>query len=138
MSLSPEGRRRLIRHLGLNPEDQKDFSDSLDRLMDDVSKCAPEHLFIKPSRLGLSYSMGSQFFGRIERVNSGGLLGKSRNWPSETTLNTNRLNGRPVASFGFSVNPPAARRSPERLKEAFSWWFARAETRRIIERMMQK
>lgn len=62
---------------------------------------------------------------------------KPRNWPSEMTLNTNRLNERPVGSFGLSLNPPAARRSPARLKEAFSWWFARAETRRIIERMMQ-
>jgi len=64
-------------------------------------------------------------------------LSKPRNWPSETTLNTNRLNGSPVGSFGFSINRPAARRSPTRLKEAVTWWFARAETRRIIERMMQ-
>lgn len=66
------------------------------------------------------------------------LLGKPRNWPSETTLNTNRLNDRPITSFTFNNNPPAARRSPARLKEAVSWRLARAEARRIIERMMQK
>jgi hypothetical protein len=118
MSLSPEGRRRLIRHLGLNPEDQKDFSDSLDRLMDDVSKCAPEHLFIKRSGFGRSYGIGTQFFGRIERINAGDLIG---------------LNCRCTPTLGLPPKHSLARR-----KQAASWWFARAETRRIIERMMQK
>ena len=37
----------------------------------------------------------------------------------------------------IQVIPPVVRGSPARLKEAVSWWFARAETRRVIERMLQ-
>lgn len=77
-----------------------------------------------------SFSISRQFVGRVER--------QRPNWPSETTRNTNAAQD---TSKGFFVttgpNPPAARHSPARLKEAVSWWFARAEARRIIERMMQ-
>lgn len=37
----------------------------------------------------------------------------------------------------IQVIPPVLRGSPARLKEAVSWWLARAETSRIIERMMR-
>lgn len=70
-----------------------------------------------------------------------GLPDKLSNWPSRTTLSTNMLHrslrGEQTYMFELSNQAPAARRSPARLKEAVSWWFARAETRRIIERMMQ-
>lgn len=77
-----------------------------------------------------SMGLRHQAIGRVERI--------VPNWPSETTRNTNAAQD---TSRGFFVttgpNPPAARRSPARLKEAISWRFARAETRRIIARMMQ-
>ncbi|MNJ10735.1 hypothetical protein D3C77_48990 [compost metagenome] len=63
--------------------------------------------------------------------------GPARNWPSETTLNTNRLNGVSTYYLSFSNNPPAARRSPARNAEAQHWRTARAQTREIIERMMR-
>lgn len=65
------------------------------------------------------------------------------NWPSLTTRKTNNLEAymrNPLYLNGIMVyrgGSPAARRSPARMKDAVDWRIARAETRKIIERMVQ-
>ena len=65
------------------------------------------------------------------------------NWPSLTTRKTNNLEAymrNPQYLNGIMVSrggSPAARRSPARMQEALNWRIARAETRKIIERMVQ-
>lgn len=65
------------------------------------------------------------------------------NWPSLITRKTNNLEAwmrNPRHFNGMAVHPggsPAARHSPARMKDAVDWRIARAETRKIIERMMQ-
>ena len=125
MSRSPEEKRQLIARLRAAAEAQK-FKGPFPTCPDGESASAIEFNVLYP--VGVS---------PLVYADIPAPLFPERNWPSETTLNTNRLNDRPVTSFSFSNNSPAARRSPARLKEAVSWWFARAEARRIIERMMQ-
>lgn len=63
------------------------------------------------------------------------------NWPSLTTRQTNRMEAGLRLQRGFHVwvgtRAPAARRSPARMQEAVNWRIARAEARKIIERMGQ-
>lgn len=125
MSRSPEEKRRLIARLRAAAEAQE-FKGPFPACPDGESESAIEWNVLYP--VGVS----PLIYADIPAP-----LFPERNWPSETTLNTNRLNTRPITSFSFSNNPPAARHSPARLKEAISWRFARAETRRIIERMVQ-
>lgn len=142
MSLSPEGRRRLIKGLGLSPKD----ADDMERLMKDVWQCQPDHQW--PTEKLSSNPFKSRLTG-LFRANSGRTINcrcvalplNRPNWPSQITQNTNSLEAamRGERDHWTSIGGelPAARRSPERLKAAVGWWFARAEARRIIERMMQ-
>lgn len=65
------------------------------------------------------------------------------NWPSLTTRKTNNLEtymSNPRYLNGVVVyrgGSAAARRSPARMQEAVNWRVARAEARKIIERMVQ-
>lgn len=127
MSRSPEEKRRLIERLRAAAVEAQKFKGPFPTCPDGESPGAIE--------FNIFYPVGAN---PLVYADIPAPLFPERNWPSETTLNTNRLNERPAPSFRSSNNPPAARRSPARLKEAVSWWFARAETRRIIERMVQK
>lgn len=126
MSRSPEEKRRLIERLMKAAEEQR-FKGPFPTCPDGESPGAIEFNIFYP--VGVS---------PLVYADIPAPLFPERNWPSETTLNTNRLNDRPITSFSFSNDPPAVRHSPARLKESISWRFARAEARRIIERMMQK